>query len=127
MLLLFCAINAQESKSPLPSTAEIQVAEDEQCIRRYSPLVVISFSALNGSKYIKNLTSKDLEVYEEDKIQRIEFFKFDELENQYKLGFLQEDLIYADKNREVKVKLKKEIKEHYGNIVVNELSKKFLD
>ena len=129
-LILFffiTAINAQKADE-LP----LETSEDDGTVcGLLSPVVVtVSFSVINSkNEYLKNLTYKDFEIYENNTLQLIEFFKFDELKNQYLLGIFKEDPIKADKNRgaKIEVKLTKEKEKFYGNIVIKELSKIYPD
>jgi hypothetical protein len=70
--------------------------------------------------YLKNLTYKDFEVYDEKVSQRIEFFIFDELTNQYTIGFYPDVYPSEEKwhNVKIKVNLSSEQRKEYGKIFV---------
>ena len=109
ILLLFTVANAQEkSHSPISPPED----DAEIVCGLLSPLLIqLDVSVWSGQKgYLNNLTDKDFEVFEKEKLRDIEFFKFNEEKNQYTIGFYQEDLEQnlqqEIKEQDIKVKLK---------------------
>ncbi|MEP7036870.1 MAG: hypothetical protein ABI891_00875 [Acidobacteriota bacterium] len=118
LLFSFSVIEAQE-KSDLPISP---IVDDEwECGLTDPPLVEINVSAWSSKKGdLKDLNYKDFEVYDEKEFREIEYFKFDELKNQYTIGFHQDEYIPIDKWRNVKVKIKlsEKMRKDYGKISV---------
>lgn len=83
--------------------------------------VFFNISVWSSKKgYLRSLTYKDFEIYDEKVSQRIIFFKFDELTNQYTIGFYPEVSPSEEKWRDVKIKVKlaAEQRKDYGKIFV---------
>lgn len=113
-LLIFLSlsnINAQKERS-LPKD-EDSWGYIETC------LVVLNVSVQSSKKgFLKDLTYKDFKIYDDKKLKEIEFFKLDELKNQYLVGFYPKDCVLGDKWHDVKVKLLNKKKKNYGKISV---------
>ncbi len=118
LLFSFSAIKAQEKTDLLV----LPIVDDEwECALTDTPLVEIIVSVWsNKMGELKNLTYKDFEVYDEKELRQIEFFKFDELKNQYTIGFFQDENIPDNewRNLKVNIKLSEKIKKDYGEISV---------
>ncbi len=118
LLFSFSAIKAQE-ETDLPSPP---IVDDEwECGLINPPLVEINVSVWSSKKGdLKGLNYKDFEVYDEKEFREIEYFKFNELKNQYTIGFHQDEYIPNDKWRNVKVKIKlsEKMRKDYGKILV---------
>ena len=119
LMLFFCfGINAQEKTNlPIPLPAN----DEWECALTDTPLVELYISVSSNRKGdLKDLTRKNFVVDDEKEIRAIEFFKFDELKNQYIIGFFKDDNIPENKWRsvEIKLKLSKEKKKDYGKISV---------
>lgn len=119
ILLLFSFTNAQvEPKLSLP----LPMDDEMVCGLTQPPLILLDVSIWSSEKgYLNYFTYEDFEVYnEEEKLQDIEFFKFDELKNHYTIGFIQEDELLGFKWKDIKVKLKlsKEKKKNFGEVSI---------
>lgn len=118
-LFLIAGIKAQESSS-LPFPPTINNDEEFNCGLRDPELIQFKVTIESSKKgYLKNLTYEDFEIYDEEALQ-IEFFKFDEVTNQYLIAFIQPDFITDKKWRDVKIKIKlsAEKRKEYGKIIV---------
>ena len=117
MLFSFSVINAQEERSlPIPP-----VEDEWECGLTDPPLVQFNVLVWSSKKgYLKDLTYKDFEVYDEKELQDIEYFTFDESTNQYVMGFSQKYYVLDNKwhNLKVKIKLSAKKKKDYGKISV---------
>ncbi len=118
-IIFSCFVIKAQEKTDLPIPP---LVDDEwECGLTATPLVEIYVSVLSSKKgNLKNLTYKDFEVYDEKEIREIEFFKYDELKNQYKIGFFQDENISENSWRNVKIKLKlsKEKTKDFGKISI---------
>jgi|SRR5215204_614413 len=84
-------------------------------------LVVAKVWVTSSKKgFLKDLTDKNFEVYDEKTLRKIDFFNFDEETNQYIIAFYNEDYL-DDKWHEVKVevKLSADKKKEYGEVTVS--------
>ena len=119
-LLLFSIIKAQENNN---SSISVPMEDDFECGLVSSPLIQINVSVWsNKGGYLKNLTYKDFEVYDEKVLQVAEFFKFDELKNQFTIGFYPTIFTLSDnkwRNVKIRVKLSTEKRKKYGKIFVS--------
>ena len=121
-LFIFFFVLAVKGQEPIDLSLPVP-SEDDQTV---CGLTTFAFAEINVSVwsrkkgYLKDLTYKDFRVYDEKELQEIEYFKFDELKNQYTIGFHQKYFIPDDKWRDLKVKVKlPEVKKkHYGKIFV---------
>jgi hypothetical protein len=121
-LFILCAISvtakAQEA-NPRPTPPV--TADEDDCGLTTPEMIWVGVSVWsNRMGYLKDLTYKDFEVYEENELQEIEFFIFDEAKNQFVIGFHQKDFIPDDKRRDVKVKVKLSKENVYGEITVTQ-------
>ncbi len=114
VFLSFAAVKAQQT---VPTTAN----EDDEfvCGLKSPELIQIKVSVSGRSGDLSHLSYKDFVVYDERKRQEIVFFKFDELKNQYTIGFYKPEFILNNNWHKVKVKLSAEKKKEYGKIFVS--------
>jgi len=114
------AISAQQPvASPTPPTP---VDEEEIGCGLRTELVVINVWVMSSKKgFLRNLTYKNFEIYDEKTRREVEFFSFDGQSNQYIIAFYPEDYALDNKWREVKVKVKlsAEEKKEFGKTSVS--------
>ena len=121
-LILF-SISAVKAQEPIASPTPPVVTDENDMVCHLTdpPLVQLDVSVWSSKKGdLKDLTYKVFEVYDKKELQDIVFFIFDELKNQYVIGFYQKDYLQDNKwrNIKVKVKLSKEKRKNYGKISV---------
>ena len=120
VLLLLFVTSAVKAQEPITSPTPPLLTDEDSGGGTPTDLIVLNVSVQSRKKgYLKDLTYKDFEVYDEKELQEIEFFTFDETKNQYILGFYKED--FTDNkwhNLKVKIKLSKEKQRIYGKISV---------
>lgn len=118
VFLMTVAVTAQQ---PAASTAAAD-DEDWECGLTSPELVTLNVVVRSDKKgYLKNLTYKDFELYDEKTSQLIEFFTFDEQTNQYTIGFTPYVSSTPDgkwHKVKIKVKLPAEKKKGLGKIFV---------
>lgn len=117
ILFSICAIKAQE-RNLLPSPS---AENGTDCVLFVdSKIVRINFSVWsNKGGYLKNLTQKDFEIYDENEFKKIEFFEFDKLKNQYSIEYLQSNSVKDNEWRDLKIRLSEDKKRNFGKVIIN--------
>lgn len=119
ILFLVLAVRSQE---PLDLASPPPAAEDDGVCGLRFHIVQINVSVWSNKEgYLKDLTYKDFKIYDEKELQEIDTFEFDELKNQYTVGYYPTYFVSDAIWREIKVevKLSKTKKVRYGDILVN--------
>ena len=122
--LIFCIFLSGftvKAQTPVVSSAPPVESEDEfVCGLKQSSIIQFDVSVTDRkNNFLEGLTYKDFEVFCEKEVYEIEFFKFDELKNQYVIGVREDDFNNKSDWSNVKIKLKsRDEKENYGKFFV---------